>query len=50
MRHGDSANARMVGGVFSLAYTDRSIQTEDINDLAEDMAGFIRRTANHTDK
>jgi hypothetical protein len=49
-RSGESAGARMAGGVFSLAYSDRAIQTEDINDLAQDFAGFIRRTATHTDK
>lgn len=49
-RSGDSPNARLAGGIISLAYTDRSIQTQDINDLAQDLAGFIRRTAEHVDK
>ena len=49
-RSGESAGARMAGGIWSLGYTDRAIQTEDINDLAQDFAGFVRRTANHVAK
>jgi hypothetical protein len=49
-RSGESAGARMAGGIWSLGYSDRAIQTEDINDLAQDFAGFIRRAATHTEK
>jgi hypothetical protein len=49
-RSGESAGARMAGGLWSLSYSDRAIQTEDINDLAQDFADFIRRTANHVEK
>ena len=40
-RHGDSAGARM-GGVFR---SDESIQTEDIQDLAKDLATYVGRAA-----
>jgi hypothetical protein len=43
-RSGESGGARM-GGVYM---SDESIQTEDIRDLARDLATFIKNTATHT--
>jgi hypothetical protein len=40
-RHGDSAGARM-GGVFR---SDESIQTDDVQDLAKDLANYVARAA-----
>ena len=40
-RSGESAGARM-GGVFM---SDEDIQTQDIKDLAKDLAAFVNRTA-----
>jgi hypothetical protein len=40
-RSGESAGARL-GGVFM---SDENIQTEDIKDLAKDLAAFVERTA-----
>ena len=42
-RSGESAGARLVGAFKS----DKDIQTEDIKDLALDMAGFISQTSKH---
>jgi hypothetical protein len=42
-RSGESAGAHLVGGYKS----DKDIQTEDIKDLALDMAGFISQTSKH---
>lgn len=43
-RSGESGGAKM-GGVFM---SDESIQTEDIRDLARDLADYIKHTAEHT--
>ncbi len=40
-RSGDSAGSRLAGGWLS----DRAIQSDDIRDLAFDLAGFMERTA-----
>ena len=45
-RKGESGSARMMGAFRS----DQDIQTEDINDLAYDLADFIRRTSQHVAK
>ena len=42
-RSGESVGAHLVGGYKS----DKDIQTEDIKDLALDMAGFISQTSKH---
>jgi len=43
-RSGDSGGSRMGGGYMS----DESIQTEDVKDLARDLAKFVQDTATHT--
>ena len=45
-RSGESGTARMFGGFRS----DEGIQTEDINDLALDLADYMRRTSKHVSK
>jgi hypothetical protein len=45
-RKGESGSARIFGGFRS----DEGIQTEDINDLARDLADYISRASRHVSK